>query len=137
MKRKLPLLTPDTAPFWQGGAQGLLNICHCQACQRFFHPPAPICPHCQSSLVGPRAVSGQGTVVSFTINYQAWAPDLPVPFVIAIVELVEQVSLHFLSNIVGGKPQDVFIGMPVRVKFEQVEDIWLPLFELDTSRSLA
>jgi uncharacterized protein len=26
-------------------------------------------------------------------------------------------------------PEDVAIGMPVRVVFEQWEDVWLPLFE--------
>lgn len=127
--RKLPLLTPDTAPFWQGGANGLLNICHCSSCQRFFHPPAPVCPQCMSSAVGPRAVSGLGQVASFTVNHQAWVPGLAVPFVVAIVELAEQPGLRFVSNIVGIPPEQVHIGMPVRVTFEQVEDVWLPLFE--------
>lgn len=134
MKRKLPLLTLDTAPFWQGGATGQLNICHCGSCQRFFHPPAPICPNCQSFDVGPRAVSGRGKVASFTVNHQAWVPDLPVPFVIAIVELADQPGLRFLSNIVGIAPDKVRIDMPVRVIFEQHEDVWLPLFEPDTTQ---
>lgn len=137
MTRKLPLLNADTAPFWQGGANGLLNMCHCAGCQRFFHPPAPICPQCLSSKVGPRAVSGKGIVVSFTVNHQAWTPTLPVPYVVAIVELVEQPGLRFVSNIVGIAPDEVRIDMPVKVTFEQVEDVWIPLFEPDTTRSAA
>lgn len=132
--RKLPLLTPDTAPFWQGGENGLLNICHCGSCQHFFHPPAPVCPQCMSSEVGPRAVSGRGTVASFTVNHQAWVPDLPVPYVVAIVELAEQPGLRFVSNIVGVTPDEVHIDMPVRVTFEQVEDVWLPLFKRDDGK---
>lgn len=137
MTRKLPLLNADTAPFWQGGANGLLNMCHCGGCQRFFHPPAPICPQCLSGNVGPRAVSGKGIVVSFTVNHQAWTPTLPVPYVVAIIELVEQPGLRFVSNIVGMPADEVRIDMPVKVTFEQVEDVWIPLFEPDTSRSAA
>jgi len=129
MIRKLPRLTEDNAPFWQGGAQGRLLIQHCADCTHFFHPPAPICPHCGSFNVAPRAVSGKGRIVSYTINHQAWRPDLIVPYVVAIVELVEQAGLRFVTNIVGTPPESVFIDMPVRVRFEQHEDVWLPLFE--------
>ncbi|MEZ0603219.1 Zn-ribbon domain-containing OB-fold protein [Paraburkholderia sp. IW21] len=137
MPRKLPLLTAETAPFWQGGEGGLLNIYHCDACRHLFHPPAPLCPRCMSSHVGAKPVSGRGKVVSFTINHQAWLPDLPVPYVVAIVELAEREGLRFVTNIVGGEVNDVHIGMPVRVKFEQQEDVWLPLFEADPERSAA
>ena len=135
--RKLPALTPDNTPFWQGGAQGLLNMCCCSDCSQFFHPPGPLCPHCQSQAVGPRPVSGRGTVRSFTINHQAWVPDLEVPFVVAIIELEDQHGLQFLSNVVGCAPETVFVGMPVRVTFEMSEDVWIPMFQPDTSRSAA
>ena len=76
-------------------------------------------------------------MVSFTVNHQAWLPDLPVQYVVAIVELAEREGLRFVTNIVGGEIGDVHIGMPVRVKFEQHEDVWLPLFEADPERSVA
>ncbi|QTQ34797.1 Zn-ribbon domain-containing OB-fold protein [Aromatoleum petrolei] len=131
MTRKLPLLTEDNSPFWQGGAQGRLLIHHCADCTRFFHPPAPICPHCGSFEVAPRAVSGKGKVLSYTINHQAWRPDLTEPYVVAIVELAEQSGLRFVTNVVGLPAEAVHIDMPVRVRFEQHEDVWLPLFEKD------
>lgn len=115
----------------------MLNVYHCDACRHLFHPPAPLCPRCASSYVGAKPVSGRGKVVSFTINHQAWLPDLPVPYVVAIVELAEREGLRFVTNIVGGEVGDVHIGMPVRVKFEQQEDVWLPLFEADPERSAA
>jgi uncharacterized protein len=128
MPRKLPALTPDNAPYWQGGEQGVLRIHHCKACAQWFHPPAPICPRCTSFDVEPRAVSGRGTVSTFTVNQQAWAPDLQAPYVVAIIELAEQAGLRVLSNIVECTPESVAIGMPVQVTFEQIEDVWLPLF---------
>jgi uncharacterized OB-fold protein len=131
MPRKLPALNADNRAFWQGGKQGELLVHRCAACSQYFHPPAPLCPRCASFDVAPEAVSGKGKVLSFTINYQAWAPDLEVPYVVAIIELVEQPGLQFVSNVVGIPVTDVHIDMPVRVSFLNVEDVWLPLFEKD------
>ena len=132
MSRKLPALNADNAAFWQGGEHGTLLIHHCAPCQRYFHPPAPVCPHCASFDVAPRPVSGQGKVLSFTINHQQWLPGLEVPYVVAIVALDDQDGLHFISNIVHCAPDQVAIDMPVCVTFLQVEDVWLPLFEKTT-----
>ena len=131
MTRKLPALNADNTPFWQGGAAGHLLMHHCTACAQYFHPPAPICPRCTSFDVAPKAVSGKGRVLSYTINYQAWRPELTAPYVVAIIELADQPGLRFVSNIVGMLPEEVRIDMPVRVRFEQHEDVWLPLFEKD------
>jgi uncharacterized OB-fold protein len=129
MTRKLPALTPDTAPFWQGGSRGVLQIHYCASCHCFFHPPNPVCPTCNSFDVAPRPVSGRGRVVTFTINRQAWTPALADPYVVAIIELAEQANLRLLSNIVGCDPDAVAIDMPVSVTFEQFEDVWIPMFE--------
>lgn len=76
-------------------------------------------------------MSGRGRVVTYTVNHQRWTPDLDVPYVVAIVELIEQAQLRFLSNVIGCPPEEVAIDMPVRVIFQQVEEVWLPLFERD------
>jgi len=128
MPRKLPALTDENRAFWQGGQKDELLIHRCSDCGRYFHPPGPVCPVCNSFEVGPEAVSGRGHVVSFTINHQPWTSELEKPFVIAVVELVEQPGLRFVSNIEGVAVTDVYIGMPVRVQFHQEEDVWLPLF---------
>lgn len=70
--------------------------------------------------------------MTFTINCQAWTPELAEPYVVAIIELAEQANLRLLSNIIGCPPSDVFIGMPVSVTFAHFEDIWIPLFERAT-----
>jgi uncharacterized OB-fold protein len=131
MPRKLPQITVINAPFWQGGKDSALLIHFCRGCALFFHPPAPVCPRCLSFDVAPRPVSGRGRVITYTVNHQRWTPDLEVPFVIAIVELVEQSGLRFLTNIIDCQPAEVSIDMPVRVRFQQVEDVWLPQFERD------
>jgi uncharacterized OB-fold protein len=131
MQRKLPLLTPENSAFWQGGEQDQLLIARCRACAKWFHPPAPVCPRCTSTDVAPQPVSGRGAVFSFTINHQAWVPELSEPYVIAIVELDDQPGLRFVSNVIGMPPEEVEIGLRVRVVFLQCEDVWLPQFERD------
>jgi len=74
-------------------------------------------------------------VLSFTVNEQNWNPTMPAPYVIALVEIVEQPEVRLMTNIVGVAPEAVSIGMPVRVVFEHHSDdrgdVWIPLFEPD------
>lgn len=130
MSRKLPAVSAESRAFWEGGADGQLMIHFCEDCARYFHPPAPICPTCTGERIEAKAVSGAGKIVSFTINHQAWRPDLADPYVVAIVELAEQQGLRLLSNIINCEPDAVRVDMRVQVSFLQQEDVWIPLFEV-------
>lgn len=127
--RVLPAVTPATEDFWHGGAEGELRLLRCGACRHWIHPPQPVCPACLSREVASEATSGRAVVHTYTVNWQPWYPNLDPPYVIAIVELPEQDALRLTTNVVGCDPEAVTIGMPVRVRFEQYDDIWLPLFE--------
>lgn len=125
--RKLPELTPETAFFWTSGRDGKLRIQRCTACGRYQHPPFPRCTSCGSEDVAPAEVSGRGRVASYTVNHEPWYPGLEVPFVYAAIELAEQERLYVFSNL-DLALADAQIGLPVKVYFEQDEDVWLPLF---------
>lgn len=126
--RQLPALEKDTEFFWTAGAEGRLLICRCESCGLYIHPPLPSCPTCGGQKVSPAPVSGQARVASFTVNHQPWIPGLAVPFVFAAVELVEQAELYLFTNIVGCPVEAVRIGMPVEVRFEQLGQVFLPMF---------
>jgi uncharacterized OB-fold protein len=113
--RVLPELTETTRHFWEGGA--------------WIHPPTPLCPECLGKDLAIEAVSGRATVLTFTLNHQQWVPSPDHPYAIAIVELEEQEGLRLTTNVVNCAAEDVRIGMPVQVIFEQYEDVWIPLFE--------
>ena len=67
---------------------------------------------------------------SYTVNHQRWYPGQEVPYVIGLVELVEQPNLRLMTNIINCPIERVQIGMPLRVVFENVsDDVALPLFE--------
>jgi uncharacterized OB-fold protein len=74
--------------------------------------------------------SGHATVLSYTIVYrpvtQAFAAD--VPYVVALVTLDE--GPQMMTNIVGCPPEQVKIGMPVQVTFDDwTEEISVPKFK--------
>jgi uncharacterized OB-fold protein len=127
--RLLPKVDDTNRHFWTGGAEGELRFLRCQACGWWIHPPTPVCPACLSRRLAVEAVSGRGVVHAMTVNHQSWYPGFDPPYVVAVVELPEQAALRLTTNIVGCGPDDVRIGMEVRVLFEQYDDVWLPLFE--------
>lgn len=128
MLRVLPELDDYNRIFWQGGAEGELRFQYCDACSYYIHPPSPVCPSCRRQVTQSRPVSGRAQVLTYTLNYQPWHKGMQLPLAIAIVGLDEQQGLHLTTNIVDCDPHEVCIGMKVEVVFEQVKDIWLPLF---------
>ncbi|MCD2111191.1 OB-fold domain-containing protein [Rhodococcus rhodochrous] len=131
-RRPLPQPTLTTAGFWASGADGVLRVAQCDACGKLMHPTAVLCSECASREISLQPVSGRAVVVGATVNAQPWLPDLPPPYVIAIVALEEDPSVRLTTNIVGCEPGEVALGDRVRVVFEQAaDDIWLPLFEPD------
>jgi uncharacterized OB-fold protein len=128
--RVVPELTPENVHFWTGGRDGRLLILRCGACGRWVHPPAARCPGCDDEL-HPEPVSGNGTIFTYTVDRHAYNPAVPLPYVIALVELVEQEGLRVLTDIVQCDPDTVTVGMPVHVVFEQHDEAYVPLFAPD------
>ncbi|WP_405624862.1 OB-fold domain-containing protein [Streptomyces sp. NBC_00016] len=132
VERPLPQPTLASTEFWGSGADGVLRIPHCGDCGRHFHPPLPVCPSCRSRAVALAPVSGRAVVVGFSVNHQTWLPNFPPPYVVAVVALAEDDRARLTTNIVGCEPDEVRVGLRVRVRFEQLEeDVYVPLFEPD------
>lgn len=124
----LPALDADNAAFWTGGADGKLLITRCGTCARWLHPPVPVCRFCLSTDVAPQPVTGKGEVLTYTVNRQPWLAALPPPYVIAVIGLDDDPDLRVSTRLVGVEPEEVRIGMRVKVVFEAAGDVWLPLF---------
>ena len=136
--RPLPHVLPETEDFWTGGRDGRLCVKRCPACARLWHPSMVVCAECHAELESAE-VSGEATVIGFTVNLQQWLPDLAPPYVVAIVALDEDPRVRLFTNIVGAEPEALHIGLRVEVQFEQHDDVWLPVFapqaEQDTARA--
>ena len=133
--RPLPALEPRTEAFWRACHAGRLEFTHCVPCNFFIHPSRPICPRCRGRTLDTAPVSGRARLHSYTVNHQAWYPGQDVPYVIGLVELVEQPGLRLMTNVINCPIERVRIDMPLRVVFEPVSDaVSLPLFEPEPLR---
>lgn len=128
--RPLPELTPENTAFWTGGADGKLMIAFCADCNHAIHPPQLICPKCWSEAVESRPVPGTGTVYTYTVNHQPWAPGMQVPLNLAVVDLDGAPGVRLTAEVVGTDPESVAIGQTMRISFANIEDIWFPQWEL-------
>jgi uncharacterized protein len=124
----LPVANLDTKPFWDGCAEGKLLLQRCASCQAYRHPPSPICPDCLSDAHAWVPASGRGEVYTFVVVREprrGW--DKMVPYVLAVIALEE--GPRILSNLTEIAPENVAIGMPVEVTFEELDGATkLPLF---------
>jgi uncharacterized protein len=127
--RVLPRLDDLNHDYWTGGEHGELRIRRCDVCRTWIHPPSSVCPICRSRSITAEATSGRATLHTYTVNHQPWYPGLDPPYLVGIVELPEQAGLRITAGLVGVSPDDVRIDMPMRVTFEQYDDVWLPFFE--------
>jgi hypothetical protein len=126
----VPGMTELTAPYWDAARAGRLVVQECRSCYQAWHPPLPRCPHCHSAGLGWRAVSGDGTVYTYTVvrhpTHFAFADEIP--YVLAIVELAEGPRL--VTALTGVAPDEVHAGQPVHAVFREVaEGVTLPYFE--------
>jgi uncharacterized OB-fold protein len=120
-ERPLPRPDPVTEGYWQACARGELLVQHCPACgARQFYPRA-LCTTCGGTPEWER-VTGRGTVHTFTIIRQNYAKpfrDL-VPYAVAMIELEEGPLM--MGNLSDCEIDDVRVGLPVEVWFEQAGD---------------
>jgi hypothetical protein len=119
-QKPLPPITTLTAPFWKGVKEHRLLLQRCNDCGKFRFTPKEVCPHCASVDATWTPVSGRGKVYTYTIVHRAPNPvwQAEAPYVIAHVELDEGVRIG--SNLIGCPVDQVRIGMPVRVVYEDV-----------------
>jgi uncharacterized OB-fold protein len=129
--RILPKIDDHARGYWTGGADGQLHIAHCGSCRRYVHPPRGTCADCGEPLTFV-AVSGNATLFSHTVAHQQFHPAVPTPFVIALVELVEQPGLRLVTNLIDCDPDSLTCGMALRVRFEEHrhggEPVFVPMF---------
>jgi uncharacterized OB-fold protein len=129
-KKPLPRIDGESKGFWEACQRHELYIQQCHACGARRYYPRALCPACLSAGTEWVLSSGRGTVYTYTVTYQNQSAGFrdELPYVLAYVELDEGVRM--LTNIVGCAPDEVRIGMPVEVAFEDVTgEMTLPKFK--------
>ncbi len=128
-KKPLPRLDQENRPFWEACARHELYVQKCKSCGTLRYYTRVLCPTCLSDQTEWVKSNGKGKVYTFTVTYQNQSAGFRenLPYIMAYVELDE--GIRMLTNIVGCKPEEVKIGMPVEVTFEDATpEISVPLF---------
>jgi uncharacterized OB-fold protein len=123
----MPPILWDNEGFWEGVSRHELVFQKCADCGTWLHPPRPACPNCRSFEKKWVPSSGKGTVYSWVTYVESPHPAFVAPYAVVLVEMEEGVRL--VSNLIDVKPEEISIGMPVEVTFDDVaEGLTLPKF---------
>lgn len=106
-------ITPLTAPFWDGCAEGELRYQRCTGCGTANFTPTELCRGCASTALEWRVSAGLGTVYTWTVVHRPVTPRFTTPYAVAIVDLDE--GYRMLTNLIGIEAHAVREGMRVRV----------------------
>ncbi|HUL26454.1 MAG TPA: bifunctional MaoC family dehydratase N-terminal/OB-fold nucleic acid binding domain-containing protein [Streptosporangiaceae bacterium] len=125
-----PVVSPDTAFFWEGTARHELRIQRCGGCGTLRHPPGPMCPVCGIARREYDVAAGTGEVYSYVVHHHPPVPGRQLPIVIALVQLTEGVRM--VGELLDADPERIRIGLPVRVTFAEVDgELTLPAWRED------
>ena len=116
-----------SVPFWKGCQGEELLYQRCEACGLANFPPTEHCRQCLSPELHWKPSGGVGEIYSWTVVHRPVTPEFQPPYAPAIVTLDE--GYQMLTNVVGVPPEELAIGMRVRVQFHAVgPDVTLPYF---------
>src|SRR6185295_1833892 len=118
--KPLPLLEGFAKEFYAWCQQRQLRFQRCRGCGTWRHVPREMCAACGSWEWEWAPSSGRGTVFTWTTIARALHPafQADTPYAPVVVEMEEGVRL--LSQMVDCPPEQLRIGMPVAVVFEDV-----------------
>lgn len=128
-EKPLPVIDPESAPYWAALREGRLILKRCRDCGRHHFYPRALCPNCHSDALEWSDARGTGSVYSYTVARRPAGPAFKadVPYVVAVVELDE--GARMMTNIVTDDVESVRIGQRVAIHFDAVtESVTLPRF---------
>ena len=119
--RPVPKPTPTTQEFWDGAKKGKLMLQWDPIARKYqFWPRANSVRTGRRNLQW-KATSGKGHLYSFTITHVPTPGfEAKAPYVVGMIELDEGVRI--ISNMVNMTPDEVEIGMRVKVAWEKLND---------------
>jgi uncharacterized protein len=127
--KQLPETPEREKLYWDGAKRHELMAYRCVNCGTFYSKVIR-CVACDNPKMDWVKVSGKGQVFTFGVVHQlyhpAWKNDIP--YNVAWIKLDEGPVM--LSNVVQCKNEDLYVGMPVEVVFDDItNEISLPKFK--------
>ena len=127
--KPLPVITDDNRPYWDYCRQHELRMQQCSSCGHIRFPVSFLCPKCHSTQADWVKLSGRGEVYTYVVYRMAYHPAYAdeLPYTVAFIQLAEGPRME--SDLTGIAPEDVRVGLPVELYFDDVaEGVSLPKF---------
>ena len=112
--------------FYQFLAEKRLMGSRCQSCGALHIPPRAICPACYGAGMEWVEMSGEGELLAFTTVHIAPTAMIEAgygrknPYCAGIVQLAEGPAISAqILGVDATRPQEIEIGMPLRIAFVQ------------------
>jgi len=124
-----PPVTEASAPFWDATREQRFVLPWSTATGKPVWYPREVDPAAPDQPFDWREASGEGVVYAASVHHKTGPGRDPDdgPYVVALVELPEGVRM--MTNIVGCPPDEVTVGMPVRLVWHPLSDgRHLPMF---------
>ena len=124
----LPEIPPLHAPFWAALREHRVVMQQCDRCGLFRFIPTEICS-CGAPEYTWTPIAGRGEVYTYTVVHRAptRAYQRDAPYIIGHVTMEE--GPRMISTVLDCNPEDMKIGMPVEIVFDDVtEDVTLYRF---------
>jgi uncharacterized protein len=123
-RKPLPQIEPANKPFWDGLAAGEFRVPKCDNCGHYNWVPFPACRSCLNEAQTWTPVSRDATVWSFSVVHRGpGAFNEEVPYAVVLAKLAEEPrGCIVIGNTVGIDPADLYVGMPLRIVFEEIPD---------------
>jgi len=107
--------------FYEFCSQGKLMGVKCGECNALYSIPKSFCLKCGSKKLFWTPLKGIGKLISYTIVHVPHPRfQNEVPYILGVIKLEEGVKL--LARIKNVKPEEIKVGMPLKVDFEKTED---------------
>lgn len=116
----LPRPTALSQLFWDAANEGRLVLQRCGACGAYRWTPQILCRECLAEEFSWEAVSGRGTLYSYTIVHRAPLAAFETPYVLATVELEEGPLM--LTQIVESPHDRLAVDARVEIAFTRASE---------------
>jgi uncharacterized protein len=116
------VLRGEEAVFYDRLRQHELVYQRCRDCDTTVFPLRTTCPGCAGDDLELAESQRRGTLYSFTTQHRAAHPHFAdaVPYSLGLADLDE--GIRVFASVDGIAPEDLEVGMPVEIAFDDVDD---------------
>jgi len=119
--RPMPKPTEGTKFFWEAAKRGRLALQYDPDARQYQFWPKSISNVTGKRNLEWRETSGKGFIYSYTLTHVPAAGfEDRGPYIVGLIELDEKVRI--IANVLNITPDDVKVGMRVKVMFEKMSD---------------